>query len=73
MVSLKLTSEDRDILVRILNEYFSELRNEISNTENWEFKKNLKKEEALLNRLLGELKTDKAMEQEKAHSARPTG
>jgi hypothetical protein len=72
MINLKLTSHDRDILIRILDSYFSELRNEISNTENWEFKKNLKNDEALLNRILGELKTDREMEKEKANPTKRT-
>jgi hypothetical protein len=70
MVTIKLTSDDRDVLIGILDEYFSELRNEISNTENWEFKEHLKTEEALLNRLLGEMRTDKFMEQEKASTSK---
>ena len=65
MVSLNLTSEERDVLIRILDEYFSELKMEISNTENWDFKNNLKRQEALLTRLLGELRTDQGMEREK--------
>lgn len=58
MVSLNLTPEDRDTLIRILEEYFSELRMEISNTENWEFKKGLKVEEKVLNQVLAQLRQD---------------
>ncbi|MCG3204654.1 MAG: hypothetical protein KCHDKBKB_01369 [Elusimicrobia bacterium] len=65
MINLKLTSGERDMLIRVLDVYFSDLRNEISNTESWEYKDNLKNEEKFLNRIMGELKTDKAMEEEK--------
>ena len=71
MTNLILTSEERDILTRILDEYFSELRMEITNTDNWKFKKGLKEEEVFLNHLLSDLRTDKAMEQEKLHTAKP--
>ena len=56
MITVNLKEEDRDILIKILNEYYSELRMEISNTENWELKENLKKEEVVLALVLNQLK-----------------
>jgi hypothetical protein len=56
MITLNLSREDRDILIRVLDEYYSELRMEISNTENWEFKKGLKEEESTLLGILTQLR-----------------
>ena|GEM_PF-4572436 len=55
MITLNLTQEEQAILARSLNEYLTELKMEISNTENWEFKARLKKEEEVLGRVVSAL------------------
>lgn len=55
MFTLNLNEEERQTLKKILEGYYTELRNEISNTENWEFKAGLKKEEQVLIRVLESL------------------
>lgn len=55
MLSVNLNAEEMKTLKKILEEYYTELRGEISNTENWEFKEGLKKEEQVLIRVLENL------------------
>lgn len=52
MIQLNLTSEERTLFQDILEYDLKELRNEISNTENWEYKAGLKKKEEFLKKLL---------------------
>ena len=52
MIQLDLTKEERGMLVDTLEYDLKELRNEISNTENWEFKAGLKKKEELLKKIM---------------------
>lgn len=63
-MKLNLTNQDRDILLLALDEYFTELREEIVKTENWEYKNSLKLEEKTLNRILQDLRSDKDKELE---------
>jgi ribosome recycling factor len=59
MVTLNLTEEARNILIKTLEEYLGELRMEIRDTEKWEYKEGLKKEEAALNKILTDLLSHK--------------
>jgi hypothetical protein len=59
MATLNITEEERDILIRTLNEYLGELRMEIRDTESWNYKAGLKKEEEALNRILTDLRWQK--------------
>jgi hypothetical protein len=59
MVTLKLSKEEQNILIKTLDGYLSELRMEISNTEKWEYKAGLKNDESVLNRILDELRKGK--------------
>ena len=52
MFQIALTKEERKLLADILEYDLKEARNEISNTENWEFKEELKKKENLIKKLL---------------------
>jgi hypothetical protein len=52
MIRLDLTKEEIGMLIDMLEYDYKQLRNEISNTENWEFKAGLKKKEELLKKLL---------------------
>ncbi len=47
MIQLNLTHEEQGMLIDMLEYDLKELLNEISNTENWEFKAGLKKKEEL--------------------------
>jgi hypothetical protein len=55
MFTLELTKEEKDLWLDMLEYDYKELRNEISNTENWVFKEGLKKREQLLKKILGAL------------------
>lgn len=52
MIKFNLTKEEQGMLVDIFEYDLKELRNEISNTESWEFKAGLKKKEDLLKKIL---------------------
>ncbi len=55
MTKLKLNKQEQVLLSDILEYDLKDLRNEISNTENWEFKEGLKKKEELLKKVLATL------------------
>jgi hypothetical protein len=48
MITFSLTDEERDVLSRALGLYLSELRMEIVDTENWEYRAALKHEKNVL-------------------------
>lgn len=52
MAQITLNKEEEKLLLDILEYDLKELRNEISNTENWQFKEGLKKKEELLKKLI---------------------
>ena len=60
MVTLNLNRDEQTMLGDILEYELKDLRNEISNTENWEFKAGLKKREELLKKVLAILKKETA-------------
>lgn len=55
MLKLKLNTEERTLLQDTLEYDLKDLRNEISNTENWQFKEGLKKKEEMLKKVLAVL------------------
>jgi hypothetical protein len=56
MMQLYLTRQEEDLLLNILEAEFKDLRNEISNTENWQYKLGLKTKEELLRKVLAHFK-----------------
>ncbi len=52
MLELELTSEERDILVQVLENVLSDLRMEIADTDSFDFREMLKKRKATIARLL---------------------
>ena len=60
MVTVDLTSEEAEELHRILDDYLSDLRMEIVDTEGHDFRVMLKKREEFINRLLNQLKRQMA-------------
>jgi hypothetical protein len=60
MVRIELTSQEAEELRSILDDYLSDLRMEIVDTEGHDFRVMLKKRKDLVNRLLDQLKGQKA-------------
>ena len=58
MAQITLTPEEAATLRRILSNYVSDLRVEITNTDSWQFRQNLKREEVLLRKLVAQLDAD---------------
>jgi hypothetical protein len=55
MFQLNLRPENRDLLVEILEEYLSDLRVEIGDTGNFEYRQKLKEEERAVREILDAL------------------
>jgi hypothetical protein len=53
--TIQLGDEEAEVLRSVLEEYISELRNEVSNTDSMDFREDLKRKEAILKRLAGQL------------------
>ncbi|MCL5998154.1 MAG: hypothetical protein M1546_19190 [Chloroflexi bacterium] len=58
MVTLKLTPDEADLLCFILESYLTDLRDEIRDTDNRDFRADLKLREAFLRKLLQQLTTE---------------
>jgi hypothetical protein len=56
MVRLDLSAEEAGVLLDVLEDYVSDLRMEVSNTDNMTFREALKAKEAILNGLIARLK-----------------
>jgi len=56
IVRLELSAEESEALMWVLEDYVSDLRMEVSNTDNMTFREALKAKEALLNRLIARMK-----------------
>ncbi|HEU5249113.1 MAG TPA: hypothetical protein VFW15_03935 [Thermoanaerobaculia bacterium] len=54
--TIQLADQEAEVLASILEEYVSELRMEISNTDSMDFREELKRKEAILKSLLDRLK-----------------
>ncbi len=59
MRQLTLTDSEAGTLRRVLEEYVSDLRMEIANTDSMDFRDQLKREEAFLKKLIEQLGTDR--------------
>ena len=55
MYMLNLTGEEVTILKTVLEEYLSDLRMEVADTDKQDFRNNLKKEEETIKEILGTL------------------
>ncbi len=55
MPTLNLSSEQAETLARVLEDYVSDLRMEVANTDSQEFRDDLKKKELFLKDLLRQL------------------
>jgi hypothetical protein len=53
--TIQLSDEEAEILKSVLEEYISDLRMEVSNTDSMDFREALKHKEAILKRLAGQL------------------
>jgi hypothetical protein len=56
MINLDLTKEEKDILVGILENDLSDLRMEITDTDNMDFRETLKNQKAVLQKVLEALR-----------------
>ncbi|HEV8611345.1 MAG TPA: hypothetical protein VGS98_14915 [Thermoanaerobaculia bacterium] len=54
--TIQLADEEAEILRAVLEEYISELRMEVANTDNMDFREALKRKEEILKRLAGQLR-----------------
>jgi hypothetical protein len=61
MAQIILTQEEAAVLRGALNSYVSDLRMEIADTDSWQFRQNLKHEEALLKKLMEQLDAELAL------------
>ncbi|HEY6040510.1 MAG TPA: hypothetical protein VIX58_00140 [Anaerolineae bacterium] len=52
MFELRLTRGERDLLAEVLDSYLGDLRVQIANTDNFDFRENLKEKERTLARVL---------------------
>lgn len=59
MISLDLTQEEKDILIGILENDFSDIRMEIADTDNMDFRERLKGQKAVLQKVLETLRQAK--------------
>ncbi len=59
MRQLTLTDEEAGTLRRVLEEYVSDLRMEIADTDSMDFRDQLKREETFLKKLIEQLGTDR--------------
>lgn len=57
MIQLELNKQEQDILADILEYDHKQMRNEISNTENWEYKAGLKTREEVIKKVLAALRS----------------
>ena len=60
MAQITLTHEEAVTLRDVLNSYVSDLRMEVADTDSKPFRENLKREEAMLKKLLQQLDTELA-------------
>ncbi len=60
MAQITLTQEEAAALRMALSSYVSDLWMEIAHTDSWQFRQNLKREEALLKKLMEQLDAELA-------------
>ena len=52
MIHLDITKEQKNILIEVLEEYISDLRMEVADTDNMDFREKLKNQEKVLKEIL---------------------
>ncbi|HEX3035919.1 MAG TPA: hypothetical protein VHT73_12470 [Thermodesulfobacteriota bacterium] len=65
---IDITSEEAQMLREVLGSYLSDLRMEISNTENMSFREELKKREEFLKKLIKHLEEGGTSKSEEPHT-----
>lgn len=60
MPAFEMTTDEHEALLEILERYYPDLRREIVNTDDREFRRALKQREAFMKELIDRLKTQKA-------------
>lgn len=60
MAQITLTQEEAATLRKALSSYVSDLWREIAHTDSWQFRQNLKQEEALLKKVMEQLDAELA-------------
>ncbi len=60
MPTFELTTEEQEALLEILERYYPDLRREIVNTDDREFRRALKQREAAMKEMIHRLKTQNA-------------
>lgn len=58
MITLDISEKDKKLLIEILESSFSEIRMEISNTDNSSYKDQLKKKRNAINKILKTMRGD---------------
>jgi hypothetical protein len=58
--TIQLADEEAEVLRSVLEEYISELRMEVSNTDSMDFRETLKRKEEILKRLAGQLTAERS-------------
>jgi hypothetical protein len=54
--TIQIADDEVEVLRSVLEEYISELRMEVSNTDSMDFREELKRKEEILKRLAGQLR-----------------
>jgi hypothetical protein len=54
--TIEVADDEAEVLRSVLEEYISELRMEVSNTDNMDFREDLKRKEEILKALVGRLR-----------------
>jgi hypothetical protein len=58
--TIQLADEEAEVLRSVLEEYITDLRMEVSNTDNMDFREALKRKEEILKRLAGQLTAERS-------------
>ncbi len=56
MITIDIDKKEKDVLENVIENYLSDLRMEIADTDSMEFKEGLKEKKGVLNKVLTELK-----------------
>ena len=59
-MQLSIQQDEAELLHRILTQYLSELKPEISNTENFEWRQGMKRDEDAVKRMISQLEQSKS-------------
>lgn len=62
MSTIELTEEEQELLIEILDSTVSDIKYEIADTDNSQFKEKLRSRKAALSRLLGKIRTEESAE-----------